>query len=133
MVVRGGATPPTPPPPAQHCARICKRLRRPGIDSEESVPPSYEAWQAGPTKRVIVPARQAGNRFLGSLKGLQIRVQASGQIFKDDVNGFSSISDICFLPRETNELAHEIQRGSKRGRGQIVFQHSILEVASYYY
>ncbi len=35
-------------------ARICKRLRSPGIDS----------------------ARQAGNRFLGSLKGLQIRALA---------------------------------------------------------
>jgi hypothetical protein len=25
------------------------------------------------SNRVVVPARQAGNRFLGSLKGLQIR------------------------------------------------------------
>ncbi len=30
-------------------------------------------WRASTTNRVIVPARQAGNRFLGSLKGLQIR------------------------------------------------------------
>ncbi len=29
----------------------------------------------GSTNRVFVPARQAGNRFLGSLKGLQIRAQ----------------------------------------------------------
>jgi hypothetical protein len=34
-------------------------------------------------KRVIVPARQA--------------ILASGQIFKDDVNGFSSTSDIYFM------------------------------------
>ncbi len=54
-------------------ARICKRLRRPGIDSEDSIPPAYVAWRAGTTYRVVVPARQAGNRFLGSLKGLQIR------------------------------------------------------------
>ncbi len=52
--------------------------------------------------------------------------QASGQIIKDDVNGFPSISDICSLPRETNELAHEIQRRSKRGIRQVVFQLSIL-------
>jgi hypothetical protein len=39
-------------------ARICKRLWSPGIDFEESVP-------------------QAGNRFLGSLKGLQIRAQCA--------------------------------------------------------
>ncbi len=44
-------------------ARICKRLRSPGIDSEESIPPAYVTWQAGTTSRVVVPARQAGNRF----------------------------------------------------------------------
>ncbi len=56
-------------------ARICKRLRRPGIDSEDSIPPAYVAWRAGTKNRVVVPARQAGNRFLGSLKGIQIRAQ----------------------------------------------------------
>jgi hypothetical protein len=53
--------------------RICKRLRSPGIDSSESIPPAYVACRAGTTNRVVVPARQAGNRFLGSLKGVQIR------------------------------------------------------------
>jgi hypothetical protein len=48
---------------------------RPGIDSEDSIPPAYVAWRAGTTNRVVVPARQDGNRFLGSLKGLQIRAQ----------------------------------------------------------
>jgi hypothetical protein len=57
-------------------ARICKRLWRPGIDSEDSIPPAYVAWRAGTTNRVVVPARQAGNRFLGSLTGLRIRAQA---------------------------------------------------------
>ncbi len=32
---------------------------------------------AGTSIRVIVPARQVGNRFLGSLNGLHIRVQAT--------------------------------------------------------
>jgi hypothetical protein len=45
------------------------------MDSEESIPPAYVAWRAGTTNWVVVPARQAGNRFLGSLKGLQIRAQ----------------------------------------------------------
>jgi hypothetical protein len=49
-------------------ARICKRLRSPGIDSEKSIPLDYVAWRAGTTNRVVVPARQAGNRFRGSLK-----------------------------------------------------------------
>ncbi len=56
----------------EYRARICKRLRRPGIDSEDSIPPAYVAWRAGMTNRVVVPARQAGNRFMGSFKGLQI-------------------------------------------------------------
>jgi hypothetical protein len=41
----------------------------PGIDFKESIPSAYVAWQAGTSNRVVVPARQAGNRFLGSLKG----------------------------------------------------------------
>ncbi len=58
-------------------ARICKRLRSPGIDSEESITPAYVAWRAGTTNRDVVPARQAGNRFLGSLKDLQIQTLAT--------------------------------------------------------
>jgi hypothetical protein len=54
-------------------ARICKRLRRPGIASKESIPPAYVGWRAGTSNRVVVPALQTGTRFLGSLKGLQIR------------------------------------------------------------
>ncbi len=54
-------------------ARICKRLWSLGIDSEESIPPAYVAWRAGTTNRVVVPARRAGNQFLGSLKVFQIR------------------------------------------------------------
>jgi hypothetical protein len=54
-------------------ARICKRLWRPGRDSEDLILPAYVAWRAGTINRVVVPARQAGNRFLGSLQGLQIR------------------------------------------------------------
>ncbi len=60
------------PPSYVACARICRRLRRPGIDSEESVPPAYLAWRAGTTSKVVVPAYHAGNRFLGSFRGLQI-------------------------------------------------------------
>ncbi len=44
-------------------ARIRKRLRNPGIDSASLCT----------VASFVVPARQAGNRFLGSLKGLQIR------------------------------------------------------------
>ncbi len=53
-------------------AHICRRLWSPGIDSEESISPTYVAWRAGTKNRVVVPSRQAGNRFLVSLKGLQI-------------------------------------------------------------
>jgi hypothetical protein len=44
-----------------------------GIDSKETIPPAIVAWRAGASKRVVVPAARLGNRFLGSLKGLQIR------------------------------------------------------------
>ncbi len=60
-------------------ARTCKCLRRPGIDFKESIPPAYLAWRAGASNRVVVPARQAENRFLGSLKGLQIRALDGAQ------------------------------------------------------
>jgi hypothetical protein len=41
--------------------------------AQEPILPAYVVWRAGMTNRVVVPARQAGNRFSGSLKGLQIR------------------------------------------------------------
>ncbi len=43
------------------------------IDIRESIPPACVAWRAGKLNRVVVPVRQAGNRFLVSLKGLQKR------------------------------------------------------------
>ncbi len=46
--------------------RICKRLLSPEIDSDGPIPPAYVARRAGTTNRVVVQARQAGNRFLGS-------------------------------------------------------------------
>ncbi len=48
------------------------------------MPRAYVAWRAGTTNRVVVPPRQTGNRFLGSLGGLQIRALVSAssiQIF----------------------------------------------------
>jgi hypothetical protein len=56
-----------------HCARICKRLKSPGIYFKESIPTASVGWRAGTSNGVTIPARQAGNRFLGSIKGLQIR------------------------------------------------------------
>ncbi len=43
-----------------------------GIDA------AYVAWRTAKSKRAVVPAHQAGNRFLGSLKGLQMRPQILG-------------------------------------------------------
>ncbi len=36
----------------------------------------------GPTTRVVVPTRKAENRFLGSLKGVEIRTLAKGILEK---------------------------------------------------
>jgi hypothetical protein len=41
--------------------------------AQESIPPASVACRAGTSNRVVGPVPQAGNRFLGSLKGLQIR------------------------------------------------------------
>ncbi len=41
--------------------------------AQESIPPAYVVWRASKTNRVVVLKRHAKNRFLGSLKGLQIR------------------------------------------------------------
>jgi hypothetical protein len=37
---------------------MCTRLRSPGIDSKESIPPAYVVWRTGTTNRVVVPTRQ---------------------------------------------------------------------------
>ncbi len=65
-------TSPLPPFP-MYRARISRRLWSPGIDFEESISPAYVACRTGTANRVVVPAHQAANRFLGSLKGLKIR------------------------------------------------------------
>jgi hypothetical protein len=47
--------------------------------AQEPISPAYVAWRpAVTTNRVVVPARQAGNRFLGSFKGLHIRALVIG-------------------------------------------------------
>ncbi len=62
-------------------ARIRKRLRSPAIDSKESISPNNVAWRTGTSIRVVVQARQAGNRILGSLKGLRISARYDNPIF----------------------------------------------------
>jgi hypothetical protein len=80
-------------------ARICKRLRSPGIDSEESIPLANVAWRTGTTNRVVVPTRQAGNRFMGSLKGLQIRALVPASLLV-----WLSISIVCVFRRSYYHL-----------------------------
>jgi hypothetical protein len=38
--------------------------------AQESIPPACVTWRTSTTNRVVVPAREAGNRFLGSLKAV---------------------------------------------------------------
>jgi hypothetical protein len=49
-------------------SRICKRLRRPGIDSEESIPPACVAWRASTTNRVVVTGPPGSESIPGLLK-----------------------------------------------------------------
>ncbi len=53
------------------CSPYFTRNQFQGIDA------AYVAWRTASSNRAVVPARQAANRFLGSLKGLQIRAQIS--------------------------------------------------------
>ncbi len=69
---------------SRHWARICKHLWSPGIDSEKSIPPAYVAWRESTKNRVVLLARQAGNRFLVSLKGFQIRALDTGICHRED-------------------------------------------------
>ncbi len=49
----------------KHRARICKRLRSPGIDSNESIP-AYVAWRAGTKPLHKLAESIPWHRFLGS-------------------------------------------------------------------
>ncbi len=49
-------------------ARICKRLRSPGIDSEKSIPPAFVDWQAGTKNRVAVTGPPGWESIPGLLK-----------------------------------------------------------------
>jgi hypothetical protein len=49
----------------------------PAIDSKESISSAFIACRAGTSNRVVAQVRQAENRFLGSLEGLQIRALIS--------------------------------------------------------
>jgi hypothetical protein len=72
--------------------------------AQESIP--LVALQAGTSNRAVVPACQAENRFLGSLKGLQIRVlwagstdpllRGSGVLFREKGSGASWSAQVEF-------------------------------------
>jgi hypothetical protein len=67
--------------------------------AQESIPPAYEAWRAGTRNRVVVLARQAGNQFLESSKGLEIRplVYLDKTGMKDDRSWSGIFHGILFL------------------------------------
>jgi hypothetical protein len=57
----------------------------------DSIPPAYVAWRASTSNRFVVPARQAGNRFLGSSNGLQIRAQSPPPPHKETLHGAARV------------------------------------------
>ncbi len=118
-------------------AHICRCLRRPGIDSSESIPipglikrlqiwaqspylknvkgaqesiprnrfrqPMYPGWSV---RQIVITARQAGTRFLGSLKGLQIRAQAT---LASKISSLESIPRIHNMKNEDEDRSEEKQ------------------------
>ncbi len=99
-------------------ARICKRLRSPGIYSKESIPPAYIAWRAGASNSVVVPARQAGNRFLGSAPRLLGRIDSgSGSSgIKDRVQLGTNQEEKQRLWGEKGKMKTEYRRGQGKKR-----------------
>jgi hypothetical protein len=78
---------------------------------------AYVAWQAGTTNRVVVPARQAGNRFLGSLKGLQIRAQHPADPWGGGGGGVRGGVPPPFSLFENDLIGEVGSRGGKPGQG----------------
>ncbi len=77
-------------------ARICKRLRRPGIDSEDSIPPAYVGWRAG--------IRQIGLSFRPIRLGIDYKFTNTGSGFRFQVSGFRLLvfgrPRVCWSLRE---------------------------------
>jgi hypothetical protein len=66
-------------------AGICKRLRRPGIGSEESISQANVAWRASTTNRVVVPAE--------SIRGRLKRFKNTG--LRSSVLSFTTSRNMC--------------------------------------
>ncbi len=65
-------------------ARICERLRRPGIDSKEPIPPAYVAWRPGTLTLFVVrpdKLQRLAESIPGLLKHLQIRALDGREYF----------------------------------------------------
>ena len=87
-------------------ARVCKRLRSPGIDSEESIPPAYVAWRPDTTNRVIVPGRQAtkagGVDSSESIPGLLTRLKIRGM--RADLAPSQQVVGVFFYLRQIGKI-----------------------------
>jgi hypothetical protein len=59
------------------------------------MPTAYVAWRARASKRVVVPVRQAWNRFLCSLKGFQIRAQFIPELTQNRIYVEKKKQSIC--------------------------------------
>ncbi len=90
---------------------ICKRFWSPGIDSA-----GYVTWRDGTTDRVGVPARQAGNRFLGSLKGLQYGLCFFSMFIKFFLGSSKETNaDVPYLEDLLCSLGHVARAGEHKG------------------
>ncbi len=77
-VVGYGSLPlPSPLLPWASCPSFSEHVFVNVYGAQESIPSAYVAWRASTTIRIAVPARQAGNRFLGSSK----RPTITGSVF----------------------------------------------------
>jgi hypothetical protein len=94
------------------------RIRFQGIDS-----PTYVS--GGTTNSAVLPARQAGNRFLGSFKGLQIRAQPDKCI-----NTYSGATSTA--AKGMNQRTVLFAKLGKIGENATTYQYA-LEAVCYWY
>jgi hypothetical protein len=86
--------------PLNSRARICKRSRSPGIDSEELIPPTYVAWRAGTANREGCRTGPPGWKSIPELlKCLQVRAPSRPSMALD--------SPIFLLGRQGGRRAGE--------------------------
>jgi hypothetical protein len=110
-------------------------LRSQGSDSNESIPPAFVAWRTGTSNRVVVPAHQVGNRFLGLLK--MFTYSGSGRVAMKPLTAIAKVATaLGLMPAYSDTVEPEgwqmkqcwikyFKNNPKKSRPSHIFFHSM--------